>query len=114
MTHGATRVAVVAIAGVVLALASSAVPGTRTEVQEWDCPPPPASCARPVVASGFPIPYIADHHGISPVGRVSLVDAMMGVDKFRAGAFWTDVAFYALVLVAAWALTAPLARRQSD
>lgn len=111
MTHAATRVAIVAIAGVVLTLASSAVPGTRIEVQDWDCPPPPASCARPVVAGGLPIPYLADYHGISPGGRVSLVDAILGIDKFRAGAFWADVAFYALVLAAAWALTARLTRR---
>src|SRR5688572_21976842 len=111
MRHAATRVAIVAIAGVVLTLASSAVPGTRIEVQDWDCPPPPASCARPVVAGGLPIPYLADYHGISPGGRVSLVDAILGIDKFRAGAFWADVAFYALVLAAAWALTARLTRR---
>jgi hypothetical protein len=67
-----------------------------------------------VVATGFPIPYIADYHGISPVGRVRLVDALIGVDKFRAGASWADVAFYALVLAAAWALTARLTRRQGD
>jgi hypothetical protein len=110
MRHAGIRVAFVDIAAVVLTLASSAVPGTRIEVQDWDCPPPPASCARPVVAGGFPIPYLADYHAISPGGRVSLVDALMGIDKFRAGAFWTDVAFYTLVLGGAWALAARLAQ----
>lgn len=106
------RVAAVGVVALIVTLASSIVPGTRVEVQDWDCPPAPASCARTVVAAGFPIPYIADYHGISPVGRVSLVDALMGMDKFRPRAFWADVGFYALVLATVFALTPRLSRRE--
>ena len=98
----------------VVTLASSIVPGTRVEVQGWDCPPAPESCAQTVVAAGFPIPYIADYHGISPVGRVSLVDALMGVDKFRPRAFWADVGFYALMLATVFTLTRRLSRRETS
>jgi hypothetical protein len=106
------RAAAVAVAAVIVTMASSVVPGTRVEVQSWDCPPAPASCAQTVVAAGFPIPYIADYHGISPVGSVSLVQALMGIDKFRARAFWTDVGFYALVLTTVFAVTTRLTWRE--
>jgi hypothetical protein len=90
---------------VLLAGASSAVRGTRLEVQDWDCPPAPASCAKPVVVLGFPFPYVSDDQGISPVGSASLVGALLGVDFFRPGAFAADVAVYfaaaALVRLAA-------------
>lgn len=100
-----------ATAAVVVTMASSVVPGTRVEVQSWDCPPTPASCAQTIVAAGFPIPYIADYHGISPVGSVGLVEALMGIDKIRPRAFWGDVAFYTLMLAAVSALTRRHARR---
>jgi hypothetical protein len=106
------RAAAVAVAAVIVTMASSIVPGTRVEVQGWDCPPAPELCAQTVVAAGFPIPYIADYYGISPVGRVSLVEALMGIDKFRARAFWTDVGFYALMLATLVALTRRLSRRE--
>lgn len=81
-------------AGLLLTAASSAVQGTRMEVQEWDCPPAPASCARPVVVLGFPFPYVSDDQGISPVGRASLSGALVGEDLFHPGAFWANVAVY--------------------
>lgn len=84
-----------------LALASSAVERTRPEVQDWDCPPAPASCARPVVVVGFPFPYVSDFHGISPVGSADLVGALLGMDHFHAGAFWADVGVYLALLAAA-------------
>jgi hypothetical protein len=89
--------------GFLLTLASSAVPSRRLEIQDWDCPPPPTSCARPVVVLGFPVPYISDYHGISPVGRASLVDALLGIDHFHVGAFAFDLALYAFAVAGAWA-----------
>lgn len=83
-----------------LTLASSAVQGTRPEVQDWDCPPAPASCARPVVVVGFPFPYISDFHGISVVGSADLVGALLGEDLFHAADFWADVAVYLALLAA--------------
>jgi hypothetical protein len=79
---------------VFLAAVSSAVRGTRMEVQEWDCPPAPAPCARPVVVLGFPFPYVSDNHGISVVGSASIPGALLGEDFFHAGAFAADVAVY--------------------
>lgn len=97
------RVVAILLAALVLTLASSAVAGTRLEVQDWDCPPAPAPCARPVLVRGFPLSYISDYHGISVVGRASLLGALLGEDHFRARAFAIDVAIYA-------ALVAGLAR----
>ncbi|HEU0076183.1 MAG TPA: hypothetical protein VFQ76_00965 [Longimicrobiaceae bacterium] len=79
---------------VLLTLASSAVRRTRPEVQEWDCPPAPASCAKPVLVLGFPFPYVSDNQGISVVGSASLPGALMGEDFFHPGAFAADVAVY--------------------
>ncbi len=99
-----TIAALLALA-VLLAAASGAVHGTRMEVQEWDCPPAPASCARPVPVLGFPFPYVSDNQGISVVGSASLLGALTGEDFFHAGAFAADVAAYfaaaALVRLAA-------------
>ena len=83
-----------------LALASIVVPGTRLEVQDWDCPPAPASCARPVVVGGFPARFASDYHGISPVGSVDLVSLLLGDDHFHADAFGANVLFYLLVVTA--------------
>lgn len=87
--------------GLGLALLSSVIEGTRLEVQDWDCPPAPVSCARPVVVKGFPIPYISDHHGISPVGSADLVGAMLRMDHFHASRFVLELAI-------CWALVAAL------
>ena len=105
------RFAATAVAAVILTMASSIVPGTRVEVQEWDCPPAPASCARTVVAAGFPIPYLADYHGISPVGSVSLIQAVMGIDKIRPLPFWTNVVFYGALVAVVWGILARRAGR---
>ena len=80
-----------------LTLLSSLVSSTRLEVQDWDCPPPPASCARPVIVLGFPLPYISDYHGISVVGSASLSGALLGMDHFHLSAFLADVVLYLVV-----------------
>ena len=90
-----------------LTAASSHVRGTRLEVQDWDCPPDPASCARPVVVRGFPFPYISDYHGISPVGDATLIDALLGVDLFHAGAFCANVGVYLALAAGAWRALRP-------
>ncbi len=98
------------VAALVLAAASSAVRGTRMEVQEWDCPPAPASCARPVPVLGFPFPYVSDNQGISVVGSASLPGALLGEDYFHPGAFAADVAAY--FAAAGLAVLAVRARRR--
>ncbi|MEW5929823.1 MAG: hypothetical protein AB1941_20400 [Gemmatimonadota bacterium] len=95
-------VATLLLSAVLLALASGAVRGTRMEVQEWDCPPAPASCARPVLVLGFPFPYVSDNHGVSVVGSASLLGALIGEDFFHPAAFAADVAVYFAVAAVAW------------
>ena len=86
------------VAALALTLASSAIERTRLEVQELDCPPRPASCARPVVVGGFPLSYISDNHGVSVVGRISLFSALIGEDSFRWRPFWLNVVIYFLII----------------
>ena len=87
---------------VVLALASSAIAGTRMEVQDWDCPPAPDSCARPMLVKGFPFPYISDYHGISVSGSADLVGALLGEDLFHWDAFAWNVIAYSIIAFVAW------------
>ena len=76
-------------------------------------PPAPLSCARPVLVLGFPLAYISDYHGISPVGSASLIQAAMGIDHFHTSAFLADVGFYVLCLAAAVAGLELLGRGRS-
>lgn len=92
------RLAQSVIAGVVLTVASSVIERHRLEVQDWDCPPAPQSCARPVLVLGFPLPYISDYHGISVVNRASVTGALLGEDHFHGGAFAGNVALYSLIV----------------
>jgi hypothetical protein len=100
-TTNAMRIAVlVGGAALVLTLASSLISDTRLEVQDWDCPPAPASCARPVVVAGYPLPYISDYHAISPVGSASLDGAVWGLDLFHAMPFVADFGIYVILALA--------------
>jgi len=112
--RGLRALVVCALLGVVLALASSVVRGTRLEVQDWDCPPAPASCARPVVVGGFPLPYLSDYHGISPVGSVGLVAAALGEDHFHGRAFGANVLFSLVLVGGAWRARDFARRRRAD
>ena len=94
------RLLLLAAASIALTLLSSTIRRTRLEVQDWDCPPAPQSCARPVVVRGFPLSYISDYHGISVVGDASLVGALLGEDHFRAGSFLANTAFFAALIAA--------------
>jgi hypothetical protein len=98
------RVAALWLMATAMTLGSSTVKRMRLEVQDWDCPPTPASCARPVLVAGFPFPYVSDYHGISVVGRVSFVDALLGIDHFHTRAFWLNVDLYLLATAAACSL----------
>jgi hypothetical protein len=106
------RIAALIAVALVLTLLSSAVERTRLEVQDWDCPPAPASCARPVIVLGFPLPYISDYHGISVVGRASLSEALLGIDHFHWEGFVGDVALY--FVIAALIAAALRARRRGQ
>ena len=95
--------------GLVLTMASSVVERRRLEVQDWDCPPAPQSCARPVLVVGFPLPYISDYHGISVVNSAGLMGALLGEDHFHIEAFAANVAIYASLAF----MLLPLWRRRS-
>ena len=90
----------IGLGALALTLLSSLVERRRLEVQDWDCPPAPASCARPVLVAGFPAPYLSDYHGISVVNRVSIVGGLLGEDHFHWHAFLLDAGVYALALAA--------------
>jgi hypothetical protein len=113
VTRARTAIAVI-VGALLLTLASTLVPRSRLEVQDWDCPPAPASCARPVEVRGLPLPWISDFHGISPVGGVDVVGALLGMDIFHAGAFVADVALFALLLAIAAGAGTRLALRSRE
>lgn len=45
-------------------------------------------------AAGWPLPWLVDHHGISPRGSVSLIDGLLGVDHIRLPAFLLTFGFW--------------------
>jgi hypothetical protein len=104
----------IGLGAILLTLLSIFVERRRLEVQDWDCPPAPASCARPVLVAGFPLPYISDYHGISVVNRVSIIGGLLGEDHVHWRAFLFDVAVYALVLAATWAAARRMTRRRDS
>jgi hypothetical protein len=106
------RLLVIAVGALLLTLLSSIVERRRLEVQDWDCPPAPASCARPVLVAGFPVPYLSDYHGISVVNRISIIGGLLGEDHFHWRAFLLDAVVYALVLAAVSVLAQRVAGRR--
>ena len=93
------RLTTLLLAALLLTLASSVVGRMRLELQDWDCPPAPASCERPMLVKGFPLPFISDYHGISVSGSADLVGALLGEDLFHWDAFAMNIIVY---LVVAW------------
>lgn len=99
------RVVLALAAGLILALASTAVPG-RTRAHYPDIMGCEAGCV--VAAAGWPAPYAVDYLGISPVGSADLVGALFGLDRFRPAAFgltwlfWTAVTAALVLLRRAW------------
>jgi hypothetical protein len=92
------------LAGLLLTVASSVIERHRLEVQDWDCPPAPASCARPVLVLGYPFAYVSDYHGISVVNSASLTGAMLGEDHLHATAFIGNVLLYSTLVFGLLAL----------
>jgi hypothetical protein len=108
----ARRLAALGLISIGGATASSAVTRMRLEVQDWDCPPAPASCARPVLVAGYPFPFISDYHGISVVGRVSVLGGLLGEDHFHWRAFAMNVGVFAVLSVAGWTAVGALRARR--
>jgi hypothetical protein len=105
----------ISLGALLLTLLSGVVERRRLEVQDWDCPPAPASCARLVLVAGFPFPYLSDYHGISVVNRLSLVGGLLGEDHLHWHAFLLDAGVYGLALAAAWtAAQRYYSRRRGD
>lgn len=50
-----------------------------------------------VVAAGFPFAFIADYPGISPVGSVSVLEALLGIDRVRVAQLIGTLACWTLV-----------------
>jgi hypothetical protein len=45
-------------------------------------------------AGGWPVPYLVDYPGISPVGSVSLTYALLGIDRIRPAALAATFVFW--------------------
>ncbi|MFC5462637.1 hypothetical protein [Massilia niabensis] len=54
------------------------------------------------VAGGWPVAYLVDHHGISPVGSVSLIMGFVGADHIRTPEFLLTFMFWLMVSVVLW------------
>lgn len=65
-----------------------------------------------VAAGGWPVAYLVDYPGISPVGTVSLTDALLGVDRFRAASFALSLLFWLAVCLALRAVGRRVALRR--
>jgi hypothetical protein len=87
-------------AATILALASSAIRGTVT-VNYADIDGCTAGCT--VAAAGWPFPYLADYPGLSPTGKASLQESVVGSDHFLWTSFVaTWLAWAALIGVLMW------------
>jgi hypothetical protein len=88
------------VAALVATLASSLVPG-RVRIAypgSMDCQ---QGCE--FVAAGWPFSYLVDNPGISPVGSVSLVEGLLGVDIVRPGPLVATFLFWLAIFgVAMW------------
>ena len=105
-------VVLLAVVSLLAALASSAIKSTRLVVQDWDCTPARESCERPMVAAGFPLPYVIDYHGISPAGSADLAGALLGMDLFYLRPFILDTGIYLLVFLVIHAFVSSRRRRR--
>lgn len=65
-----------------------------------------------VVVGGWPLPYLEDRAVVSPVGSVGFMTGITGEDRFRAGAFLADTAFFLAAFVAAWGIIGLLRRQE--
>jgi hypothetical protein len=96
MTRFRTFFVLVSLAAT-LTLASSLVPGKASATQlgnpacENDCE---------YLAAGWPLPYIVDGPGVSPIGSVDLIGAFFGVDSIIPAALATNYFFWFTFLLA--------------
>jgi hypothetical protein len=91
------RISAALMAGLALALASSAYAGEAralyTEIMACE-----HGCT--VAAAGWPLPYLIDYPGISVVGSAGLMGALTGEDQFRPWPFLVTALFWALIALA--------------
>jgi hypothetical protein len=50
-----------------------------------------------VTSAGWPFPYLVDYPGISPVGSVSLIDAVLGIDRLQIVGLLTDLVVWCCI-----------------
>jgi hypothetical protein len=96
---------------VIATLASSTIGGTVIAIY-----PEIMGCESGCLtaAGGWPAPYLVDYPGISPVGSVSLTDAMLGMDKiWPAELALTYVFWLAISALVVWLLVRKGRRRTS-
>jgi hypothetical protein len=94
---------------IVATLASSAIGGTVIAIY-----PEIMGCESGCLAAagGWPAPYLVDYPGISPVGSVSLTDAMLGMDRiWPAELALTFIFWLALSALVVWLLGRKGSRR---
>jgi hypothetical protein len=96
---------------VIATLASSVIGGTvnATYPDIMGCE---SGCL--VAAGGWPAPYLVDYPGISPVGSVSLTDALLGIDNIRPFGLAATFAFWLAVSVLAVWLPVRKKRRRTS
>lgn len=89
------NVLLVCVAACSLTYASLLVPGHAIVV----CSRVDKPVYCPVLAYGFPLPFLADSQGISPVGSVSRdpLSLLIGEDDLLWPQLWLAVAFWLLV-----------------
>lgn len=57
-----------------------------------------------VAGAGWPLPYLLDYPGLSPVGTASLAGAFTGADRWRAESLAVDLVAWSLLAFVALAL----------
>lgn len=105
------RLLAAVVAAVLLTLLSTAVKGSVTEYQGWDCAPGERTCPHPVAARGFPVPFVVDKESLSPTPNVDLAGALLGLDSFRVERYTLDLAFWFAAVVGVRALLRRTRRR---
>lgn len=103
-TSPARRILVPLLLGVAATLASSTV-RQQTVERYADIDGCVTGCEVP--AAGWPLPYVVDNPGLSPVGEASLSGAATGADRLR----WESLALDLLVWTLAAAILVALLRR---
>ena len=87
----ASKVVVVLVLAVGVTLASSGISRTVSATV-----PGIMGCEKScqVAAAGWPLPYVIDYPGLSPVGSASLLGALLGLDNIRPASLLGNFAFW--------------------